>query len=185
MEQVRNFGFLLKDIQRLYVRLFEQRVPQLGITFTQCKVLVLLSRNEGATQAKLAEVSETEPMTLVRVLDRMERDGWIERRADPSDRRAYRLYLKPASSPVLAEVLRIGEKIRAEALAGLSAERREQLMDMLEQVRDNLVTLVPAGETASTGETRNAKQNGKHQNPRSAQHTAPRTDRSRRRKASS
>jgi DNA-binding MarR family transcriptional regulator len=183
MEQVRNFGFLLKDIQRLYVRLFEQRVAQLGITFTQCKALVLLSRNEGATQAKLAEVSETEPMTLVRVLDRMERDGWIERQADPSDRRAYRLYLKPASSPVLAEVLRIGEKIRAEALAGLSTEQREVLMDMLEQVRDNLVPLVPSGDTAPSAEARNAKQNGKQQNPRGARHTAPRTERTRRRKA--
>ena len=184
MAQVRNFGFLLKDIQRIYVRLFEQRVPQLGITFTQCKVLVMLSRNEGATQAKLAEVSETEPMTLVRVLDRMERDGWIERRADPSDRRAYRLYLKPASSPVLAEVLRIGEKIRAEALAGLSAEQRELLMGMLEQVRDNLVAFVPAGEATQAAETRNSKQNGKQQTSPSAQHTAPRTDRTRRRKAS-
>jgi DNA-binding MarR family transcriptional regulator len=185
MEQVRIFGFLLKDIQRLYVRLFEQRVPQLGVTFTQCKVLVLLSRNEGTTQAKLAEVSETEPMTLVRVLDRMERDGWIERRADPSDRRAYRLYLKPASSPVLAEVLRIGEKIRAEALAGLSSEQREQLMNMLEQVRSNLVTLVPAGEPTSAGESRDAKQNGKPEKTRRARQTAPRTDRTRRRKASS
>ena len=184
MAQVRIFGFLLKDIQRMYVRLFEQRVPQLGITFTQCKVLVLLSRNEGTTQAKLAEVSETEPMTLVRVLDRMERDGWIERRADPADRRAYRLYLKPASTPVLEEVLRIGEKIRAEALAGLSAEQREQLMEMLERVRDNLVALVPAGDAAPAAEARNAKQNGKQQNPRSARLTASRTDRTRRRKAS-
>jgi hypothetical protein len=114
----------------------------------------------------------------------MERDGWIERRADPSDRRAYRLYLKPASSPVLAEVLRIGEKIRAEALAGLSAEQREQLMAMLEQVRDNLVALVPAGESTPAAEARNSKQNGKQQTSRSAQRTAPRTDRTRGRKAS-
>ena len=184
MAQVRIFGFLLKDIQRMYVRLFEQRVPQLGINFTQAKVLVLLSRNEGATQVKLAEVSETEPMTLVRVLDRMERDGWIERRADPTDRRAYRLYLKPASTPVLEEVLRIGEKIRAESLAGLSAEQREQLMEMLERVRDNLVALVPAGEAAPAAEPRNAKQNSKTQNPRGARLTAPRTNRTRRRKAS-
>jgi len=150
MEQVRNFGFILKDVQRLWVRLFEQRLPQLGMTFTHCKVLVFLSRNEGATQAKLAEVSDTEPMTLVRVLDRMERDGWIERRPDPADRRAYRLHLRPASNPVLAETLRIAEKARNEALAGLSAGQREQLMDMMEHVRGNLVALVSAGEPANT-----------------------------------
>ena len=77
MEQVRHFGFIIKDVQRLWVRLFEQRLPQLGMTFTQSKVLVFLSRNEGMTQAKLAEASDTEPMTLVRVLDRMERDDWM------------------------------------------------------------------------------------------------------------
>jgi MarR family transcriptional regulator, transcriptional regulator for hemolysin len=150
MEQVRHFGFVLKEVQRLWVRLVEQRLPQLGMTFTQCKVLVFLSRNEGATQAKLAETSDTEPMTLVRVLDRMERDGWIERRPDPADRRAHRLYLLPASNPVLAEILRIGEKARNEALAGLSGEQREQMMEMLEHVRTNLVALVSAGEPTNT-----------------------------------
>src|SRR5262245_23264021 len=114
MEQVRHFGFILKDVQRLWVRLFEQRLPQLGMTFTQCKVLIFLSRNEGTTQAKLAEASDTEPMTLVRMLDRMERDEWIERRPDPADRRAHRLYLKPASTPVLNDILRIAEKARSE-----------------------------------------------------------------------
>ena len=51
MEQVRNFGFIVKDVYRLWVRLVEQRLPQLGMTFTQCKVLVFLSRNDGTTQA--------------------------------------------------------------------------------------------------------------------------------------
>jgi DNA-binding MarR family transcriptional regulator len=118
------------------------------MTFTHCKVLVFLSRNEGTTQAKLAEASDTEPMTVVRVLDRMERDGWIERRPDPADRRAHRLYLLPPSNAVLAEIVRIGEKARSEALAGLSADEREQMMKMLEHVRANLVVLVSAGEPA-------------------------------------
>ncbi len=88
-------------------------------------------------------------MTLVRVLDRMERDGWIERRPDPLDRRAYRLHLRPASEPVLAEIMRIGEKARNEALVGIAAEEREQTMNLLEKVRSNLVALLPAAETAS------------------------------------
>jgi MarR family transcriptional regulator, transcriptional regulator for hemolysin len=142
MDRVRNFGFLVKDVSRLWVRHFEQRAAQLGISLTQCKVLVFLSRNEGTTQARLAELSDTDPMTLVRVLDRMERDDWIERRADPNDRRAYRLFRKPASDAVLTEITRIGEKARAEGLAGLSAEQREQMVEMLEQVHRNLTALV-------------------------------------------
>jgi len=177
MEQVRNFGFILKDVQRLWVRLFEERLPQLGLTFTHCKVLVFLSRNEGATQAKLAEVSDTEPMTLVRVLDRMERDGWIERRPDPADRRAYRLHLRAASNPVLAEILRIAEKARNEALAGLTAQQREQLMDMMEHVRGNLIALVSAGEPASS--------NRQDDSPRERRILPTPTTRTRRRKATS
>jgi DNA-binding MarR family transcriptional regulator len=177
MEQVRHFGFVLKDVQRLWVRLFEQRLPQLGMTFTQCKVLVFLSRNEGTTQAKLAEASDTEPMTLVRVLDRMERDGWIERRPDPADRRAYRLHLRPDSNPVLAEILRIAEKARNEALAGFTAAQREQLMEMMEHVRANLVALVSAGEPANS--TR------QEDSPRVRRILPTPTTRTRRRKATS
>ncbi len=171
----------MKDVQRLWVRLFEQFLPQLGMTFTQCKVLVFLSRNEGATQAKLAEASDTEPMTLVRVLDRMERDGLIERRPDPADRRAHRLYLKPASSPILDEALRIGEKARSEALAGLSSEQREQMTNMLEHVRANLAALVSAGEPANA-----AKQEARPtDSPRARRISARTTTRTRRRKATS
>lgn len=180
MEQVRHFGFILKDVQRLWVRMFEQRLPQLGMTFTQCKVLVFLSRNEGTTQAKLAEASDTEPMTLVRVLDRMQRDGLIERRPDPADRRAHRLHLKPASSPILAEILRIGEKARSEALAGLSSDEREQMMTMLEHVRANLVALVSAGEPANA-----ARQDTRQDDSPCARRMSSRTTRPRRRKATS
>jgi MarR family transcriptional regulator, transcriptional regulator for hemolysin len=184
MEKIRHFGFLMKDVSRLWVRHFEQRAAQLGMTLTQCKVLVFLSRFEGATQVKLAELTDTEPMTLVRVLDRMERDGWIERRADPADRRAYRLHRKPASDAVLAEILRIGEKARNEALAGISADEREHMMDLLERIRGNLVSMLPDGDTPSSAETRDTANTGKKENSRRGpRRGAPRTTRTRRRKA--
>jgi DNA-binding MarR family transcriptional regulator len=179
---IRHFGFLVKDVSRLWGRHFEQRAVQLGMSLTQCKVLVFLSRNEGATQAKLAELSDTDPMTLVRVLDRMERDGWIERRADPADRRAYRLHLRPASEPILVEITRIGEKARNEALVGISAEQREQMMNLLEKVRSNLVGLLPAGEPASPPQSRATRKAAPTQR---AQRAATPTNRIRRRKASS
>lgn len=151
MDRVRNLGFLLKDVSRLWVRNFEQHSDELGMTLTHAKVLVFLSRNEGTTQVRLAELADTDPMTLVRVLDRMERDGWLERRPDPNDRRVYRLFLKPAADPVLAEIMRIGDKARGEALAGLSAEERNLLVTLLERVQTNLVALVPAGSEPRRG----------------------------------
>jgi DNA-binding MarR family transcriptional regulator len=143
MDRIRNLGFILKDISRLWVRHFEQRADQLGMTLTQARVLVFLARNEGTTQARLAELCDTDPMTLVRVLDRMEKDDWLERRPDPNDRRVYRLFLKPASDSVLAEIMRIGDKARSEALSGLSADERNQLISLLERIHTNLAALAP------------------------------------------
>jgi DNA-binding MarR family transcriptional regulator len=150
MDPIRNIGFVLKDVSRLWVRHFEQRATQLGMTLTQFKVLVYLSRNEGTTQAKLAELSDTDPMTLVRIIDRMENDGWLERRPDPCDRRAHRLFLKPAADPVLDEVTRIADRARADALSGVSAEERAELLNLLERVRGNLLSLLSGGEPADS-----------------------------------
>src|SRR5579863_3655734 len=91
----RTFGFLLKDTCRLYVERFEQRASALGLTLPQCRVLVYLADHEGISQAQLAELTDLEPMTLVRTLDYLESQGSLERRNDPADRRARRLYLKP------------------------------------------------------------------------------------------
>jgi len=144
MDPLRNLGFLLKSVSRLWVRLFEQRASQLAMTLSHAKVLVYLERHEGTTQARLAEITDTDPMTLVRLLDRMEKDGWLERRPDPADRRAYRVFLKPAADPVLAEIHRIADKARAEVLAGISAEERVQLMHLLDRIQQNLHALLAA-----------------------------------------
>src|SRR5262245_46552731 len=152
MQRLKNFGFLLKDVTRLYTRHFEQRAAQLGMTLPQCKVLGVLARNEGATQVQLAELTDTDPMTLVRILDRMEQDDWIERRPDPKDRRVRRLHLRPASESVLAEIWRVADKARGDALAGLTAAEHTQLMSLLERVHDNLLALVPgAGDGSRAG----------------------------------
>jgi DNA-binding MarR family transcriptional regulator len=146
MDRVRNLGFMLKDVSRLWVRYFESLADQIGITLTQAKVLVFLGRYEGTTQVGLADLCDTDPMTLVRVLDRMEREGLLERRADPNDRRVYRVYLRPAAEPIISEINRIGDKARGEALTGLSNEERVQLLSMLEIIQKNLNALAPPSE---------------------------------------
>ena len=81
MDLDRSFGFLVHDVARLFGRRFNQRALLfLGLTRAQCKVLGYLARNEGINQAGLADLLEIKPMTLVRQIDRMEEDGWIERR---------------------------------------------------------------------------------------------------------
>lgn len=138
MNRLRSFGFIVKDIGRLYTRLFEQRASELHVTLAECKVLTYLQRNEGISQIRLAELTGVEPMRLVRILDRMEADDWIERRAHPTDRRVRQLHLRPKAQPALEELWKLSDQVRAQVLAGLKAEERTALMDLLERVHMNL-----------------------------------------------
>jgi len=139
VDRLRNFGFILKNLERLYTKRFEALAQELSLTLSQCKALFQLSRNEGISQKRLAEIAEIEPMTLVRILDRMESDGWVERRPDPNDRRARTLYVTSGATPILEQIDKLSAQMRAEALAGLSAEQRNQLMGLLEHVYQNLL----------------------------------------------
>jgi MarR family transcriptional regulator, transcriptional regulator for hemolysin len=143
MDPLRIFGFLLKDVSRLSSRNFERHAVDLGLTLPQCKVLVYLSRNEGINQIRLAYLTDTDPMTLVRILDRMEQDGWVERRQGAEDRRERRLYATARAAPVVERIWAIADRSRAEALAGLSAAERAQLVGLLERIHGNLAALVP------------------------------------------
>lgn len=141
VERERNFGFLLKEVSRRYVERFERRAREISLTLPQCKVLVRLEKNEGVSQARLSELAEIEPMTMVRILDRMEHDGWLERRAHPTDRRARCLYLTRRAKPLLDEIWRLADLTRAEAFAGITRARREALLELLEQIHGNMRTL--------------------------------------------
>jgi MarR family transcriptional regulator, transcriptional regulator for hemolysin len=134
----RSFGYVLFETARLMSKRFDQRARRLGLTRAQCHVLVLLARHEGINQAGLAELLELEPISLARCLDRMEQADWIERRADPADRRAHRLYATDKAKPVFDGILELGYETRMEALSGLSPADSERLMDLLQRVRANL-----------------------------------------------
>ena len=143
LNPARTFGFLLKDVSRRNVQRFEQRAGALGLTLPQCRVLVDLADHQGVSQVQLAELTDIEPMTLVRILDRMESDGWLERRSDPADRRARRLYLRPAGKPLVEEILNMVELTREEAFAGISRAQADLLITLLEKVQSNLASLEP------------------------------------------
>jgi MarR family transcriptional regulator, transcriptional regulator for hemolysin len=104
---LRGFGFVLRDVSRLHVRRFEQRARALGLTLAQCRVLLYLVDHAGISQTKLAELTDIEPMNLVRILDRMQADGWLERRSDPADRRARCLYLEAKVSALVDAIWRL------------------------------------------------------------------------------
>jgi MarR family transcriptional regulator, transcriptional regulator for hemolysin len=143
-----NLGFLLKDVSRLYGRRFEERAHRLALTLPQCKALVYLSKNEGVSQKRLAELLEIDPMSLVRLLDRMEADGWVQRRSSPEDRRARSLILTGKAKPLLDHIWRLAAETRAEVLEGLSNAERARLIELLEHLHTNLLALKPLPESA-------------------------------------
>jgi MarR family transcriptional regulator, transcriptional regulator for hemolysin len=139
----RRFGFVLKDVSRLYVERFEQHAASLGLTLAQCKTLMRLAECEGVSQVKLAELTDLEPMALVRILDRMESEGWLERRGDPRDRRVRCLYLTSKAKPLLEDIRRLMDLTWADAFTGISKSKSELVTELLDMVRSNLMAPAP------------------------------------------
>lgn len=136
----RMFGFVVHDLARLMRRRYEQyaRAEGLGLTRTQCSVLAHLARQEGVNQATLAQSLDIEPITLVRLLDRLQECGFIQRKPDPQDRRAYVLELTPKARPMLERIYGLAAKVYEEAQAGLTKAEAEQLLALLHRTKANL-----------------------------------------------
>jgi DNA-binding MarR family transcriptional regulator len=136
-----TLGFLIGDISRLMRRAFDERARTIGVTRPQWRVLTMLSRHEGANQGRLADLLDVEAITLCRMIDRLEEAGLVERRADPSDRRAWRIYLTVKARPILDELRSLADGLIEEVLDGLTGPDRDALTNMLERIRSNLADL--------------------------------------------
>ncbi len=140
----RSFGFLLHDVSRLLRIEYNRRVRHLGLTRSQWRVIAHLSRNEGSTQTFLADILEIENATLARLLDRLEADGWIERRPSPTDRRAKHLYLTEKPAAIIDAMFRISSQLQRDTLNGMPNAEREHLIDSLLGIKRNLLQMTSA-----------------------------------------
>ncbi|MEP9357258.1 MarR family transcriptional regulator [Sphingomonas sp. KR3-1] len=145
-----SLGFLLSDVSRLLRRRFDERARATGASVAQWRVLKLLVRHPGANQGQLAELLEVEPITACRMIDRLEEAGFVERRRDPSDRRAWRIHLTEKAAPVLDELHVLAADLIEETLQGFNSKQREELIAALEGLRANL-TNVQEGKEAAHG----------------------------------
>jgi DNA-binding MarR family transcriptional regulator len=134
-----SLGFLLADVSRLMRRAFQQQLAgHSTLTLAQARALGYLARREGLRQVDLADLLDVQPITLARLIDQLVQHGLVERRPDPDDRRAHRLYLTPAAAPQLALIRRAAEANYASALTGVEAEQMAILSAVLRKMRDNL-----------------------------------------------
>ena len=105
-------------------------------------VLVRLERSEGLNQTELAGMLDLQPITLTRLLDKLSDNGLIERRPDPGDRRAKRLFLTPAARPLLDRLAELGEETMNSTLAGIERESVERMVAQLAVAKENLRRLI-------------------------------------------
>src|SRR5438067_416292 len=146
----REIAFALNDVARLLRTHADQKAAQFGMTRAQWAVLARLARYEGLKQTELAEMLDLQPITLTRLLDRLCQNELIERRADPEDRRAKRLFLRPAAQPLLERLGDLGEELMGTALAGLSKAQIEALLSDLGVVKENLRVAVQKRQAANS-----------------------------------
>jgi len=147
----REIAFNISDVARLLKTYADQRARDLGMTRAQWAVLARVERSEGLKQCELADTLDLQPITLTRLIDRLCDSGLIERRSDPNDRRAKRLYLTPAARPVLDGLARLGTDIMTTVLEGIEAGAAEQLLTHLLILKTNLRGAIAnrASETAT------------------------------------
>ena len=134
----RDLMIVLNDVARMVSTRFDQRARAFGMTRAQWLILVRLNRQPGLSQNEMAAICEVEPITVGRLIDRLEARGLVERRADPADRRIRRLHLLPAAKPILDEISSYRDVLHDEIVEGLGPEARAALVDALLHIKNNL-----------------------------------------------
>jgi DNA-binding MarR family transcriptional regulator len=143
-----NLGSMVSDVTRLIRRSFDERARDVGVTRPQWRVLSVLLRHEGINQGGLADLLEVEPITLCRMVDRLQEGDLVERRSDPADRRAWRLYLTTKARGLLEQLRPLAENLFDDAMDGLTSDEQAQMMASLDRVRQNLSRRAPNLETS-------------------------------------
>jgi MarR family transcriptional regulator for hemolysin len=141
-EDERHIGFLISDVARMMRTAFDRRVRALGLTRSQWLVINRLHRRPGATQSELAEMLEVEKATAGRMVDRMEKKGWVVRRADAGDRRVNRLHLTREALLIQVRLAQIADRTVDDALALLSPGERDQFADSMRRVKRQLQAML-------------------------------------------
>lgn len=143
MAEPDNLGTMVADVSHLMRRAFDERARSSGLSRPQWRVLTMLRRHEGINQGGLAELVEVEPITLCRMVDRLQEAELVERRADPADRRAWRLHLTDKARALLEEMRPMAFSLFDDAMTGLDPAERSDLFRMLERIRTNLSRRAP------------------------------------------
>lgn len=140
-----SFGYLLNDVTLMFRKHFDRRAVKFGLTRAQWRATKMLHYREGLRQTELAEYLEMEPIAVGRVIDRLQAAGFVERRPDPRDRRAWRLYPTEQARAVIDDMEDIARGLRKDATRGISHEELSQALEVIGRLKDNLLALDQPG----------------------------------------
>lgn len=133
-----DFLFLIYDVAQLVRRQADQRARSHGMTRAQWAVLARLEREPGITQSRLAALTDVEPITIGRLVDRLQANGLLERQPDPADRRIWHLRLTPKSAPFLKQIAAFRRQLHEDMADGLDPQALNTLVACLQHMRRKL-----------------------------------------------
>ncbi|NYE28565.1 DNA-binding MarR family transcriptional regulator [Rhodanobacter sp. K2T2] len=136
-----SFGYLLSDVTLLVRKHFDRRASKFGLTRAQWRAVKVLNLREGLRQTELADFLEMEPIAVGRVIDRLQAAGFVERRPDPADRRAWRLHTSEQARSVVDDMEVIARGLRKDATAGISIDELQQALAVIARIKENLLAL--------------------------------------------
>ena len=136
-----SFGYLLNDVTLLFRKHFDRRATRFGLTRAQWRAIKCLHHRGGIRQNELAEYLEMEPIAVGRVIDRLQAAGFVERRADPKDRRCWRLYTTAQTHGVAEDMELIARGLRRDAAGDIPMAELQQALAVVTRMKDNLQAL--------------------------------------------
>ncbi|MGE3303041.1 MAG: MarR family winged helix-turn-helix transcriptional regulator [Hyphomonadaceae bacterium] len=142
-----DIGFLLADVMRLTRVAFDRHMRALGVTGATWRIIAYLSRSDGRTQIELARQLDVSRVAIGQMIDRLEKSGHVERRADPRDRRVWRIYLTDKAHEITARVLEASRGVHAQMYEGADTA---SLKAGLTRLRDNLAAGAQRGKRSRT-----------------------------------
>ena len=137
----RNIGFLVNDLSRLITSKYNRIMKPASLTRTQWRVIVHLHRNDGLTQSQLAGLLVVGKATVDGLVNRLEEENWVERRGDINDPRQNHIFLSQKGRDLGEEMIAQGRELTEQAMANLTKEEREQLIQLLGRVKASLLSI--------------------------------------------
>ena len=137
-----NIGLLIHDVARLLRVLYDRQMSSIGLTRSQWWLLTYLFFKDGINQSELAILMDMEKAPLSRLLDRMEKKGWVIRKNENKDRRTKNIYLSESIKPLISSMRDKAAEYRSESLSILTDKERNKLKDMLQILKKDLTSKI-------------------------------------------